>query len=292
MARQNVPAFLPLLVTLALCMAWPSPAPARLNLPEAEGSAAVEGQDHQVLKEFFSRLGRGETEQLPAGPVRQILLAALPEAYRRGCTEMVARWGEQAAGTAAMSVGVLHVEARGEERPVRALLSYGCFSTAPAYEGKFRDERLASLTVERAASRIVMMPDEKDCEDCSVMTRIVREKDVRIGRRGVVGLGFVKTGENPCCQKDPGRQERVHFYVFDEAGIKRAGSVLKRLEEYAGGAGGERTVYSAAVIFKKDMRGNIVGILSPYRLMKGAGQVDRGMVRYEWDGARLEFLKH
>ncbi len=292
MARQNLFAFLPILVALALCMTRPSPALARLNLPEAEGSATIEGQDHQVLKEVFLRLGRGETEQLPAGPVRQILLDALPEAYKKGCTEMVARWGEQAAGTAAMSVGVLHVEARGEERPIQAFLSYGCFSTAPEYEGKFRDERLALLTVDRTASRIVMMPDDKDCEDCSVMTRILREKDVRIGRRSVVGLGFVKTGENPCCRKDPARKERVYFYVFDEAGVKRAGSVLKRLEEYAGGADGERTVYSAAVIFKKDMRGSIVGILAPYTLMKGAGQVDRGMIRYEWDGAKLEFVKH
>ena len=292
MAKEHVLAFLPVLVALALWAARPVPALARLNLPEEEGSATIEGQDHQVLREFFSRLGRGETQQLPAGPVRQVLLGALPEAYKKGCTEMVTRWGERAAGTAAMSVGVLHVEARGEERPIRALLSYGCFSTASEYEGKFRDERLASLTVGRPASRIVMMPDEKDCEDCPVMTRILREKDVRIGGRGVVGLGFIKTGENPCCQKDPARQERVYFYVFHEAGIKRAGSVLKSLEEYAGGAGGERSVFTAAVIFKKDMRGNIVGILSPYTVMKGGGLVDKGMIRYEWDGAKLEFVKH
>ena len=271
MTRWNVHVFLAVVALVMLCACLPSPAFCRLNLPEVEGTTAIEGQDHNTLREFFLRAGRGEGRELPEGIVRRILLGALPEPYSNGCKEMVSRWGEAAVGTAAMSVSVLHVDSAGEDAPAGALLSYGCFSTARGYESKFRDERLASLVIGRAASRLVMMPDDKDCDDCAAMTRIRREKTARIRGRAVVGLTFLKTGDNPCCQVDPARQEQVNFYSFYAGGAKRAGTVLKSREEYAGGAGGEKTVYSAAVIFKKDMRGNIVGILAPFTVTKGSG---------------------
>ena len=258
MTKLNIHVVLATLAAVALMLAWPSPALCRLNMPEVEGTTAIEGQDHNTLREFFLRTERGEGRELPEGIVRRILLGALPEVYSNGCKEMVGRWGEVAAGTAAMSVSVLHVDSAGEDAPAGALLSYGCFSTERGYGGKFRDERLASLVIGRAASRLVMMPDDKDCDDCAAMTRIRREKTARIHGRAVVGLTFLKTGDNPCCRADPARQEQVNFYSFYAGGVKRAGTVLKSREEYAGGAGGEKTVYSAAVIFKKDMKGNIV----------------------------------
>ena len=291
MTKWNIHLFPVALALLVFCVGLPSPAFCRLNLPEVEGTTAIEGQDHNTLREFFLRTGKREGREPPEGIVLRILLGALPEVYSNGCKEMVSRWGEAAAGTAAMSVSVLHVDSAGEDAPVGALLSYGCFSTVRGYESKFRDERLASLVIGRAASRLVMMPDDKDCDDCATMTRIRREKTARIHGRAVVGLTFLKTGDNPCCQVDPARQEQVNFYSFYAGGAKPAGTVLKSREEYAGGAGGEKTVYSAAVILKKDMKGNIVGILAPFTVTKGAERLEKGMIRYEWAPAALEFRK-
>jgi hypothetical protein len=68
---------------------------------------------------------------------------------------------------------------------------------------------------------------------------------------------------------------------------------LKGREEYAGtnGPNGEKTVFSASVIFKKGMKGNIIGILSPYTVAKNARRSGKGMVRYDWNSEREEFMK-
>jgi hypothetical protein len=80
---------------------------------------------------------------------------------------------------------------------------------------------------------------------------------------------------------------------MQDNGIKPAGSVLKGREEYAGtnGANKERTVYGASIIFKKDMKGNIIGILSPYTVVKNARRSGKGMVRYYWNSEKEEFMK-
>ncbi len=294
MPRHNLPTFLLSAFIVMLSLIFPGPALCRLNLPELEGHTVIEGQDHQVLEDFFARLQQEDMQRLPGGEVKRILLGALPEAYKNGCTDMVAHWGPAADGTEALSVKVLHVEGGGQERSVRVLLAYACFSRAKEYAGHFRDERLAALIVGRDASRLSMMPDDEDCQNCQALTRILPEKQVHIGGKCVVGLSVLKTSENPCCTLSAAtKEERVNFYLMQDNGIKPAGSVLKGREEYAGanGAGGERTVYSASVIFKKDMKGNIIGILSPYTVAKNARRCGRGMVRYDWSSEREEFTK-
>ena len=139
-----------------------------------------------------------------------------------------------------------------------------------------------------------MMPDDGDCENCQALTRILPEKEIHIGGKCVVGLSVLKTSENPCCTLSAAtKEERVNFYLMQDNGIKPAGSVLKGREEYAGtnGANKERTVYGASIIFKKDMKGNIIGILSPYTVVKNARRSGKGMVRYYWNSEKEEFMK-
>jgi len=294
MPRHNFPTFLLSAVIVTLSVVFPSPAFCRLNLPELEGHTVIEGRDHRMLKDFFARFQQEDIQRSPGGEVKRILLEALPEAYKNGCTDMVAHWGAAADGTEALSVKVLHVEGGDQERSVRALLAYACFSRAKEYVNHFRDERLAALIVDRNASRLSMMPDDGDCENCQALTRILPEKEIHIGGKCVVGLSVLKTSENPCCTLSAAtKEERVNFYLMQDNGIKPAGSVLKGREEYAGtnGANKERTVYGASIIFKKDMKGNIIGILSPYTVVKNARRSGKGMVRYYWNSEKEEFMK-
>ena len=138
-----------------------------------------------------------------------------------------------------------------------------------------------------------MMPDDADCENCSFLTRIRPEKEVHIGGKCVVGLNFLKTNGNPCCAlSSTVKEERVNFYLMQDNGVKPAGWVLKARDPYAGsGADNEKTVYNAAVIFKKDMKGNIIGVLSPYTLATSGKRSGKGMVRYDWNSERKEFVK-
>jgi hypothetical protein len=294
MSRHNFPTFLLSAVIVTLSLVFPGPALCRLNLPELEGQKVIEGQDHRVLKAFFSRFQQGEIQGSPAGEVKRILLNALPEVYKDGCADMVAHWGPAADGTETMSVRELHLEGGNKETSIRVLLAYACFSRAKEYVNQFRDERLAALIIDRSASRLSMMPDDGDCEDCPALSRILPEKEIHIGGKCVVGLSVLKTSANPCCSLSPAaKEERVNFYLMQNNGIKPAGSVLKGREEYAGtiGANEERTVYSASVIFKKDMKGNIIGILAPYTVSRNAGRSGKGMDRYDWNSEREEFVK-
>ena len=294
MHRHNFPTFLLSAVIVTLSVVFPGTALCRLNLPELGGQTMIEGRDHQLLKDFFARFQQEDILRSPGGETKRILLDALPEAYKNGCAAMVAHWGPTAGGTEAMSVRVLHVEGGDEKRSVRALLAYACFSRAKDYVNQFRDERLAALIVGRNGSRLSMMPDDGDCENCPALTRILPEKEIHINGKCVVGLSVLKTSENPCCSLSSAtKEERVNFYLMQDNGIKPAGSVLKGREEYAGtnGAHEERTVYSASVIFKKDMLGNIIGILAPYTVVKNAKRSGKGMVRYDWNSEREEFVK-
>ncbi len=293
MARHNFLAFL-LSAAVALSVVFPGPVRCGLNLPELEGQKVIGGQDHQVLKAFFSRFRQEDMQRSLSGEVKRILLDALPEAYKNGCGDMVAHWGPAAGGTEAMSVRVLHVEGGDRERSIQVLLAYACFSRAREYVNQFRDERLAGLIVESSASRLSMMPDDGDCGSCTALSRILPEKEIHIRGKCVVGLNVLKTSANPCCSlSSAAKEERINFYLLHHSGIKPAGSVLKVREEYAGtnGENEERTVYSASIIFKKDMRGNIIGILAPYTVVKNARRSEKGMVRYDWDNEREEFVK-
>ena len=110
MPRHNFPTFLLSAVIVTLSVVFPSPAFCRLNLPEIEGQTVIEGQEHQILEDFFARFRQEDIQRPPGGEVKRILLKALPEAYKNGCTDMVAHWGPAADGTETLSVKVLHVE--------------------------------------------------------------------------------------------------------------------------------------------------------------------------------------
>ena len=167
MPRHTFHIFLLSAVIVTLFVVFPGPALCRLNLPELEGQTVIEGRDHQVLEDFFARFQQEDIQRSPGGEVKRILLEALPEAYKNGCADMVAQWGPAADGTEAVSVKVLHVEGGNQERSVRVLLAYACFSRAKEYVNQFRDERLAALIVGRNASRLSMMPDERGLQELS-----------------------------------------------------------------------------------------------------------------------------
>jgi hypothetical protein len=111
----------------------------------------------------------------------------------------------------------------------------------------------------------------------------------------VVGLNFVTSSDNPCCPSSARtfREEMISFFLFDGTETKPAGSVLKSREEVvsARDGGDVQTFYSAGLVFKKDMKGNIIGILSPYRIRRNSIWSDKGMLRFIWDGGRSEFVR-
>ena len=108
----------------------------------------------------------------------------------------------------------------------------------------------------------------------------------------MVGLNFAALGDDPDGAGAAVKQETVNFYLFQDNGVKFAGSVLKVREERAReGQTGAKSLYRGSIIFKKDMKGNIIGILSPYTVTEEGKRIDKGMVRYAWDAAREAFVR-
>jgi hypothetical protein len=284
-----------LVMTVVFALAfWPGPAWCRLNLPQLQEQKAIGGPDHQALKEFLARFDRRGGNGFATDRVRAVLIAALPESFRQGCGEVVGNWGTLAEGTATLSVKVLYVDSGKQDIPAKALLAYGCFSTAREYANRYRDERLGLLVVGRDSSRLTLIPDVQDCENCSELSRITLDKVIRLFGRTVVGLSFLKSTDNPCCGgPDSFKEERVNLYVMKENGIKQAGSLLKRQDHRSADATSqdEHTLYEAGLILKKDMKGNIVGILSPYKIKKNNKLTQKGMIRYNWNMEKEEFIK-
>ncbi len=311
-------------VVLGACLAgFPAEGLCRLNLPEVEHETTITGNDHRVLKDYFARAEQDKTNGPLSEQVSSVLLKALPGACKDGCREIVSRWNNGADPAPGMSVRLLYVEGRKDEKPARVLLAYTCFSRTREAGRQRRDERLAGIVVHRDNTRLSMLPGRRDCETCSDLTRIRLEKTVRIGGKGVVGVSFARSGNIADGRGTvrPVKEEYVHFYVMQDRRIKPAGIVLKGREENdAEGAQGVKTVYSAGVVFKKDMRGNIIGILSPYRVTRsqgregpadgavqaglgfgGAAATERpqaagaeprkGLIRYDWNAEREEFVK-
>ncbi len=265
------------------------------ELQRNPGDIVIEGQDHAVLQADFSRMEQGKAARPLSGEVAQVLFRALPESYKNACEEQVSQLGEGAAGTAGMTIDVVYVEARKEERPIRALVAIACSSKDEAFAGAFREERLAALVISRGSSRLALMAADLGGEKGPGFVRIAVEKEIRINGRGVVGLDFARSRSDPSGGEAVGvlKDERIQFYVFGEDGIKPAGSVLKDREELLSSGDGRQTrsVYNAAVVFKKDMKGNIIGILSPFTLKKDNERAGKGMVRYDWDDEKQAFVK-
>jgi hypothetical protein len=266
----------------------------RLNLPQEPHRVSIKGPEHETLYDFFARFDRRQAHGQVTDDVRRLLLHALPDVYGKSCTGVVSYWGAAAEGSAVMTVKVLHVEGRRQEKPVRVLIAYGCFSTAKEYATRFRDERLAVLVVDRNSSHLSTLPNGKDCENCPDLTRITLDKVIGLFGRTVVGLSFLTTSDNPCCTGPSSwKEERVNYYVMKDGGVKPAGSALKKrwVAEHNDAGGVLETDYSASIIFKKDMKGNIVGILAPYTLKQNGRILEKGMARYNWINESEEFRR-
>jgi len=265
------------------------------ELQRNPGETVIEGQDHAILRANFSQMEQGKATRPLSGEVAQALFRGLPDSCKNACEEQVSGLEEGAAGTAGMTIDVVYVEAGKEERPIRALLAIACSSKDEAFAGAFRDERLATLVISHGSSRLALMADETAGEKGPGFVTIAVEKEVRINGRAVVGLDFVRSRSYPSEGEAVNilRDERIQFYVFGEDGIKPAGSVLKDREERLSSGDGRRTrsVYNATVVFKKDMKGNIIGILSPFTLKKDDKPAAKGMVRYGWDDEKQAFVK-
>jgi hypothetical protein len=255
----------------------------------------IEGQDHAILQANFSQMEQGKATRPLNGEIAQALFRALPDSCKNACEEQVSRLGEGAAGTAGMTIDVIYVEARKEEGPIRALVTIACSSKDKAFAGAFREERLATLVINRGSSRLALMAEETAGEKRPGFVTIGVEKEIRINGRAVVGLDFVRSRSDASEGEAVGilKDERIQFYVFGEEGIKPAGSVLKGREERISSGDGRQTrsVYNAAVVFKKDMKGNIIGILSPFTFKKDDKRAAKGMVRYGWDDEKQAFVK-
>ncbi len=295
-----------LVVAVGVWLVVPGEGLCRSNLPEAEATATITGADYRVLRDYFETVRQDRLAGIMGDRVKSVLLRALPAFFRKGCSDVIADWGGAGEAAAGVSVRVLHAEARKDEKTAHALLVYTCFSKGREADDRYRDERLAGIVIGTDSVRLFMLPDREDCDTCTDLTRIKLEKTARIGGEDVIGVSFTRTDRDP--GRNPGprlvREENVRFYVMEEKKIKPAGSVLKEREENAvEGAEPAKTIYSAGVVFKKDMRGNIIGILSPYRVSKsydrdapadGAARTReqrRGMVRYTWSADREEFIK-
>lgn len=295
MKKHNFPRCLPLIVVALLCAFSTGGAfcaPDSLRIPE---DVIIKGQDHETLQGFFARFELARGERHPSAEVSQALYRALPDACKKSCEETVSKLGDGAVGTARMAVEVVYVAGGKEGKPLRALVSFACSSSNEAFAGEFHGERMAGLVISRSSSRLSLMKGEAEGEKSPEFVRIMVEKEIRIGGHDVVGLDFIRSNENASGREAAGilKEEVVNFYVFEDDGIKPAGSVLKEREERTrGGDGREMTsVYSAAVVFKKDMKGNIIGILSPFTLKQNDKRTDKGMVRYSWDSEKRAFVK-
>lgn len=256
-------------------------------------ATTIRGRDCVVLKDFFARFEQGRTNKVPDEGTKRVLLQALPVAYKEGWVEAMSRLEPGESGRLAMTVRVLHVAGRKDEKSIRALITYTLLSKAGSAPGARYDERLAGLVIRRDDALLSLMEQEKE-PGGDRLVHILQEKEVRIGGRGVIGLNFtsLRDGPDDADAETFLKEERINFYLFQDNGIEFAGSVLKAREErLREGPKGAKSVYKGAVVFKKDMKGNIVGILSPYTVTNEGKRVGKGMVRYAWDADKGTFVK-
>jgi hypothetical protein len=266
----------------------------RFDLPQIEWQTRIGGQDHKVLKRYFAGLEQGKMKTAPDTKAKAILLERVSEEYRKGCNELTDRWRKMSAGVVGLDVRLLYVQAGKEEKPTRVLLAYSCFLDQTEKDRSVRDERLASLVVDKESSNLSVIAQERNCLTGSDLVHIAPEKEVKIGGKSVVGLGFTALHDSLCLPSSFAtlREERIRFFLFDDEGITVAGSVLKAREEsvHDPEKGDVRSVYDAGLVFKKDMKGNIVGILSPYTVKRNNRPSEKGMLRLLWSGERGEFI--
>lgn len=293
MERHSISRFFPVIIAAVLCVSWQGTALCAPNPSETPYETRIEGEDHVILKDFFARFEQNGANRIPGEAIRRVLLQALPDVCKNDCEETADQLGHGADGTTRMTVKILFVNAREEEKPIRALIAFVFLSEAGDFTNRFH-ELTAALVIDRDSSRLSIVQQDPGYGKCREFGRIAVEREVRIGGRDVVGLRLVRLNENPPGGESTSvlREERINFYVFEDNGIRPAGSVLKAREERQSGDTGEvKSVYTATVVFKKDMKGNIVGILSPYTTTMNDARTEKGMVRYIWDSEKEAFVK-
>ncbi len=263
----------------------------RDDVPAAKRSIRIVGEDHLILKRYFSSVEPRQTNRAVDEQVKDVLLRNLLSFYASVCSE--GRDGSRDGALPALGgFRILFVESDKEERPSRVLLTWR--RACRTGEDYYQNERLASLVIEKEISKLTVINPEPYGGGCAELVEIAKEKEVHIGGKSLVGLDFVTLNNDQYC---PGsrsviREERIKFFLFDEGGMRPAGSVLKTREEAIadGDRGQLRTTYGAGIVFRKDMKGNIIGILSPYTIKSSDGRSDRGMLRFSWDEDRAEFV--
>jgi hypothetical protein len=268
----------------------------RFSLPQLKGESKVTDQDHKVLREFFSRYDRDRARKPLDSRVQALLVQTFPEVLKKGCTEVVNQWAVSSGAAPLVTMKVLFAEGKGDETPIRVLLAYSCSAKGPQGIGGFRDERLIGLIINRDFSTLVTMAQEPDCESCRDLVYLAVEKQVRIAGQTLIGINFTKSNENApqLGSRDVVHEEKIYFFLLDEdGGLKPAGFVVKKVEERITDESEHdvTTIYDAGIVFKKDFKGNITGILSPYTVKSSNGRTEKGMVRFLWDVKTKEFVK-
>lgn len=266
----------------------------RINLPHMTKQVVISDTNHATLKEFFGSL-KSNTSHVLNESIERILLDILPEDYQAGCQEMISYWGIVAEGTAKLSVRALFIRDTGKNETKQVLLVYRCFSTYEGYRDQFYDERLAVLLINPTTSSLVFMPHAEDCKNCSDLSHIRFDQVIqRDTATPLVSLLILTSNKNPCCDGPfQSSEERIHYYLFHETGVKLVASVLRHREEYAHDDidGDLTTIYDARVIVQKDQSGNVSQIVSHYSLKKNEELQDTGEITYIWNHKKGEFTQ-
>jgi hypothetical protein len=265
----------------ALVIFVPTTGNCRFNLPDVQKIVTVSREDHRILKTFFTGREADKPKKVASDNVVEVLRRNLP-----------GLWKSEIGGSHQVTARVIHIEDGQGEKPILSFLVLGCDDRG----AHTCDDNLVGLKVEKETTSIVPIAAHKECDSCSNEVKIVLERRVRVDGLVVIGVNFLTAYEI----EDEDRpfesvtQEEVHFFVFDGGEVRQAGQVVKsRTETVATPGKGDTTkTYHGGIVFKKDMKGNITGILSPYTEKTGEGRVvDRGMLRLAWNSAMKQFVR-
>jgi hypothetical protein len=262
------------------------------NLPGSQKIVVFNSEDHRVLRHFFSNVALDKSKKILNDKAREVLLRSSPDLWKSELGGSKNDSTSKTGGLAHIAVRVIYVEEVQAGKPQLALLALSCDEREPTLPC---EDRLIGLKVEKETSTIVSIEVNKDCDSCSDTTRIVLEKQVRISGLTVIGVNFITSYETGNTGQAPDlvRQERVQFFVFDGDEIREAGSIIKsRVETVTDRGKGDVTInYNAGIVFKKDMKGNIIGILSPFTKKTSNGGAEKGMIRFVWNPNQKIFVR-
>jgi hypothetical protein len=215
------------------------------NLPQTKSAVVITGKQHQALRAYARLLG--DTPEEFTAPIEKILLTALPKAYRTGCAQMVATWGEHTRRTETLMPRPLYFRMMADSTRL-LMLAYTCFSSAPTYGDRYYDERLAALTIGKSSSTLAMLPLARECATCSELSHLgLQDDSLRIGGAPAITIASGVSNDNPCCGVTTSVDEkRLHYYLLDSRGVTPVAEMLEyRKETSRSAAGGDSTtIYS------------------------------------------------